>query len=640
MNMASIEIESLYSAFYRVNCGIVGAILVHLSHYIIISLQNEGKTMSAPRCLRKVKNLMMGTLKTALTYGEPDENVTQLDLDDRKSIDQLREPSSSKASTSYNGLVSSMEFFVFVVTVSSVTTISSYMSNEVSDTTAAQLVLFVLMCCGLVTMFLFGMFRDAITVDGRHRNRDVPMRDRLNLYGITLFYVLACVLDMFYTLALLSCGVHWTRCPYEVFSYYVVSCLFHIFRIVYLGSETLFCIVFQCATFTSKSFVRYGLMLMQAVNIALWFEVLLNESVDRIRTQKMFNFTDQCLDNEANASQRYLDCIHQNTTVYKLLQNYVCPNFYPFSIEFSLLVGDCLASWLVQSGNTEAPEARDQQNNGYQPLEGLSDSPSSENTRTSIYYDGREVVEDSRLLPSLHPSHSSSLVISKIFLLVSLVLNLLFCILSLLPKLMKHTPSSDPYKQVFFLYGIFYFLSLLLLVVFGYCISMSFRPKKWRPLEGLEYLLLVSAIGPFAYEFFSFVAIVSLGNRMSSTAFEESFTITPSTFIALELIHTIEIYLQIPFQLYISRVDFGVSHPRSAAKRMYLKAVLFHFATSNIGLWAVNSFTGTYNVTKVFIQSQYFGESQWLAMNNIILPLTLFFRFTSFLHFTRAYSSA
>lgn len=589
--------------------------------------------MSVERCLRRLKYLTTGTLKTALTYGEPEVTTLQLDIGDNASIYQHREPRASNASTSYNGLVSSMEFFVLVITVSSVTTLSSYMSHEVSDTTAAQLVLIVLMCCGLVTMFLFGMFRGALTVKGRNRNRNVPIRDRLNLIGITLFYVLACVLDVFYSLALLSCGVHWTRCPSTVFNYYVVSCLFHVARIIYLGSETLFCIVFHCATFTNKSFVRYGLMLLQAVNVALWFEVLLQESEDRVQTQKLFNFTDQCLVNEPNASQRASDCFHQNTTIYKQLQNYVCPNFYPFSIEFSLLVGDCLANWFVRSGKAEAPEVPDQQEDGRLPLEGFCDSVSDEDAR------GREADEVSPLLPSLHPSLTSGLVGSKVFLLVSLVLNLLFCILSLLPKFMKHAPSAEPYKRVFLLYGVFYWLSLLILIVCGYYLSMNFRPKKWRPLRGLEYLLLVSAIGPFAYEFFSFVAIVNLANRMSTAAFEASFTITPSVFIVLELIHTIEIYFQIPFLLYVSRVDFAACSPRST-KRIYFKAILFHFAVSNIGLWVVNSFTGTYNVTKVFVQSEYFGQSQWLVMNNFILPLTLFFRFTSFLLFTRAYSSA
>ena len=128
---------------------------------------------------------------------------------------------------------------------------------------------------------------------------------------------------------------------------HVISIAFHVSRIVYLGAETLACILFRHARFFNKSSTRYGITVLQATNVALFLDIIFREAHERLHRHSPVNLTD-------DASSFYDDCTHGNLSFRANVVDKADAFLYPFPYEFSILVGECLAKWFTQCG-TQTP---------------------------------------------------------------------------------------------------------------------------------------------------------------------------------------------------------------------------------------------------------------------------------------------
>jgi len=88
-------------------------------------------------------------------------------------------------------------------------------------------------------------------------------------------------------------------------------------------------------------------MVIQAVNFSLWFDALIHESARLFHDghEKREDIHPRCLSDVSNMSTVVLGCVYGNNTIYQLIDDFVNPTFLPFTIEFTLLAGECFFHW-------------------------------------------------------------------------------------------------------------------------------------------------------------------------------------------------------------------------------------------------------------------------------------------------------
>lgn len=574
------------------------------------------------------------------TYGSPIENDA-----DRKSH---RFQSDVVKFVRFNGMMSSIQMFIALITVSFAITLSVYLSVKF-DGTVNLLVLIVYMILGLVAMFVFNVHRDRVlipTVEEREK------RDNLTLIGITIFYVLGCLLDMFNTITSISCDGVWRICNDSyIYVSYVTEIIFHILRIAYLGGETMFCISFNRSTFSDKPSTRYGLMFLQAANISLWFDALVHESGHMFTTQpRMSRFSRHCLADNKNVSVEVIDCVYHNNTLYHMAKTYISPTFLPFTIEFTLLAGECLCHWffhcasivVLTNGDTSvtrvyidsgiAEDDVDSIREEQKPHESL---PAS--TVSGDFDSSEEDSEETRpLLQNTGQSSRTSMFKSNLVLVIIIVLNVLLGVLAILPKV-PGLEGVPHYQNLFSCYLFGFWLCMTASMAVGYQVSRGFRYDRKATFGGLDYLLLLSSVGPLAFDTFTLIALFGQPQQhhhLNATLPSLSNSASTGVTLSLELCNAVDTYFQVAFSLFAGRIILSSTNTMSS-KAAIFKCVILFLAVANGSLWLVS----TFNVfeTGQDLQVDYFGVNGWAIINNVVTPLSLFFRFNSCILFTRLY---
>ena len=170
----------------------------------------------------------------------------------------------------------------------------------------------------------------------------------------------------------------------------------------------------------------------------------------------------------------------------------------------------------------------------------------------------------------------------------------------------------------------------------GYYCSTAFRGLNTRKKFGsLDYLLLVSTVGPFFYSFTVFFAIFC---ELDKDYFETKYFIGPAGYFIWELSFCLSLFIQIPFSFLVGRVVVPES-TTSRSQRIKLaafKAIVLHLAICNGSMWFVSTFSTSDTTDNVYIQHLYFDRI-WNILDIFMLPLVLFFRFNSSIMFTCAY---
>src|SRR6218665_1107656 len=256
--------------------------------------------------------------------------------------------------------VAILMLMLIIVTVTFTQSLSPSMILN-GDSSVAQITLIFCMIAGLIVILYLFVFHRKITLEVRQASHNVSTRTQqvniilsksLSVVGMSFFFPFACTLHLCYIVAATTCDAQWRTlsklCSAEVFETYLVDVLYHLTRIVFTGAELLFCLQFRKTCFTSHPLPRLGLMLIMAVNIALWFESLIRETEDRVAVDeinlgKVHAFCTVTPVNESyNETIRLQQCLNETSGIQKMCRD-ATSFLYPFTIEFSLLVGEFMA---------------------------------------------------------------------------------------------------------------------------------------------------------------------------------------------------------------------------------------------------------------------------------------------------------
>ena len=186
--------------------------------------------------------------------------------------------------------------------------------------------------------------------------------------------------------------------------------------------------------------------------------------------------------------------------------------------------------------------------------------------------------------------------------------------------------GSGGYLKAFTICRLCYWLFLLLAAFIGYAVSFRF-PSDSINLNGFEYFVIFSSIGPVLQSIFTFVATLKMGDLID---------ISTGTFLAEEVINMLQIGTQVAFYAHAKSVQTDIDEEMSCyqLKRSILQIVLAYFAVCNFAVWAENSFIEIRSSGTSW-QKQYYDN--WTIIYNIFNPLALVFRFNSFLLFLNVF---
>ena len=144
--------------------------------------------------------------------------------------------------------------------------------SEDGDNLLVHSVLICFMLAGFIVIVCFHRYDRVLQ---KRNARTISMKGRLTLAGVVVFYIFSCILDFLYFIALVKCTSSFRIFGGRKLVNHAVSITFHISRVCYLGAETVACIVFGKSHFLDRISARYGIMILQAANLVLWFDILL-----------------------------------------------------------------------------------------------------------------------------------------------------------------------------------------------------------------------------------------------------------------------------------------------------------------------------------------------------------------------------
>lgn len=554
--------------------------------------------------------------------------------------------------SSFNAMVSSIQLLLALVTTSFAVTVTTYFATGF-DANVNLITLIVYMSTGLVVMALFRVHRDHLLLSRRHKTKedaDDISRDGLALAGMATFYVTGCLLDTCHVIASVGCDWVWRRCNDRyIYTSYVWVVVFHVLRIAYLGAQTLFCFAFNRSTFSDRPVTRYGLAFLQAANLSLWFDALVHESSHMFNHRpRQDSFYRRCLGNASNVTVETLGCVYHNNGLYKISDAYIGSTFLPFTIEFTLLVGEFLLHLYFHCGgaaaNVDSPGTSSHfgtLENQYNEQVVLQDLPGIVAPELKCEDEGEErkevdVVsvfkEDSDvLIQRNNNSNNSPVLLSCGFVFFVVSMNVVLCSLALMVKLNVWT-NGPLNVQIFRSYAFVFWISMLVSMMVGYCVSGTLRYRSDLPYNGLEYLLLVTSVGPLAFDVFTLIAATgtNLDNTADTVSFQaEEFSTLQQ--VILEISNGMEVYFQAGFCIFARRILISGFDVDLRAKAF--RCVVLFLAVSNGSFWLVGSLSA-YESSQT-LQVEYFGKNKWKIINNIVVPLSLFYRFNSCLLLTK-----
>ena len=463
-------------------------------------------------------------------------------------------------------------------------------------------------------------------------------------------------MDAFHIIASVGCDNTWKMCTdRHIYASYVTQVIFYVVRITYLGAETLLCISLHRSTFSDRSSTRYGLMFLQAVNFSLWFDALIHESAQLFDAShaRREDFNQRCLANVSNVSTDMLNCLHHNNTIYWLLDEFVNPTFFPFTIEFTLLVGECVFQWyyhcsaLVKSQrSTEDRVDQITSSNATMTESSGSDGQllfeedlpngverESDSSSNSISSDLLPVVESSPGYPSRTERFLSFIVFS-----VTIGLNAPFCFL-VIRQMYAKDDDTVRYMKLYLHYLSIFWICMTVVIATGYHSSAKFKVSG-EHFSVLDYLLVFTSLGPYAVNVLTLISIGELETHANVTlsTISQTSPLSPAFHMSLELLNAIEVYFQVGFCLYAGRILID-SHDTSCRAVVFRGTVLF-LAVANGTLWLVGNIAGSGDAPMEFILLHtYFKDVGWKHIRNmsVFFPVSMFHRFICCLQLNKAY---
>lgn len=545
------------------------------------------------------------SLRIFLTYGELRGDGNECLENETSGARQVQLIHAAK----FNGLVTSLQMFVLLTTVIVFLFLAPFFaSDNIQISTKWTLIIF--MGLGGVIMVIFNKNEDNLFINTRKKSLGV--RGQLVLVGIVIFFVLGSYLDLFFIVFHVYCFPVYVNCSTKVIKENFIALVFHCLRITYLAGQTAFCTRYRGLRFKDKCLTRYGLMFLQAANLAVWFDILLRQTSSKLKIQLFPSYINECVNSSSTDPVHFYGCVSMNGTFSNVIKGYGNKIIYPFLFQFSLLVLECFVHWFVQCGKDESFQNQEQK--------------VVVRDRSSSYCFTRD---DTSSLQSFNIGEQNYTGVVRRYFVMITFLNILFVLFNFLPMLVESEMLL--FSKISSIYCSIYWFINVILTFLGYYCTTAFKdnPKK-KKFKSLNYLLIIAAIGPYIYIVTALQTIT-----LTEKPLNESKTLT----VIKELMFFLSIFCQIPFCFLAGRVVLPSRNHEHKFRVNCFKAITLHMAVSNCVLWIVDSFLGAFDIQyeDAALQVNYYKKSSWFFINNIIQPLSVFFRFNSFLLFTAAH---
>ena len=484
------------------------------------------------------------------------------------------------------------------------------------------------MSIGIVAMIVFVFMRRSLTTRHVTSSNRHELHGIYSSWGIRAFFIGVCTLSAAYVIVEFSCIEMWNGCGDDVLLVNSSEVIFRVVLVMFASCETLVCWTIKDVNFKQSQWVWHGLAGIQAANVALWFDSVLSESTRRIdETVGSFDaYFIFCNDTWLNRTRSNQSAWCSESSIAGRLFVKFSPLLYPITIEFSLLVSETFLEKAIGA------QAHDNAAQAVRP------SPTVWRRVTSwfsnVLYRNRPH-ERAPLLPNPNGNSTVSIV-SKIFVLTYVIINIVYVVLSFLiysgyqsKRNKENVVQSEVYDDILAFYLIFYYLCCTICCAVGIQTCRKFR-RPPSPTNFLEYLLLFSISGVLLQSLKRLVAFSVIKHR-----FSPAYCVVEVSDIVLALVQIVFYYNAKDVKLLL--IDDGGSgpgrhpEPDNPVSVAVFKNITFVIAVSNFASWISDSFLLPEMDTSI-TPSNSVIES-WPHFDNVVTPILIFFRFNSALLF-------
>ena len=555
--------------------------------------------------------------------------------------------------------VSSAKLFVVMISVSFAVILSdTFLSKNQQNNSieSIQMIQMIYMLIGLAVMTIFVAFeKQVLSRNALSGVIEYKIDSILIVVGLVLFSGLSAIFECMYLVTTFNCLEVFKLCPGKTYSSHVIDFIYVVSRIVYFVSEIIFCFVFRHARFHRNGKSRHGLVIMQAVNLTLWFDILVFESSYRIDQPFLWHVDEECSQMFSNDTTK-LHCVNRNTTLHQTMRDY--PHVYPFLYESTILVGERLMFWIFQcdarddsldtfllGSPGDSMDERSLIESLHQPRSSRASTfdGNSQNSDTLEEFSAEHLPDDTQsneqipLFGNTFRFNKCHLTFPwKLSIIASLVVNSGYGITSVL----LGEFASAEYKRFVFIYDIFYWALMIALIVIGYHVlrDVSLANERFGEFHGLRNLLILSSVGQFVRRTLSFLAFT--GNlKMGETAFEEGNSVSAVIYCLLDALIWIYVYLHISFCLLVDRMAPRM-RDQSTNRIALFKFITIHVAIVSMTQWVALSFCDYRYSVNYTNQKSYFGDTNWMIAMNALLPIEVYFWFNSCLTNLKSFATA
>ena len=503
-----------------------------------------------------------------------------------------------------DGKIASVVYLICLTTAGIVMNIASWLHNDgtVTGVTRDHIDGFLMTCiCPALIwiLYIFCKQNDRKTVDFIS---PMPHSHRPLMTGAYVFGAGSCAMDVLHIGFYMQCS--------ESLS----GMAFSVFKAVFIIAQILFLRKFSDATLHKSQNIRLVLFHILGTNVCLWVRALFSHV--RLINKSSFQF---------NPLNQTVACDNQKTPMSQIWFASE-PYLYPFTMEYSLISGGIL--FMMWSGlrdlnldpqdiyiydeisewnTSEAGDFKDD-SSGYigssTPSTSWSRSQSHASLSTASVckscQETREAIRDS-YTSSSDPGFLFGVLLSA-FLLFAIALLML-----------DH--GSEHALRFYYVYQIMLH-AVMVTALWTFLKALQTQLPAWYSYDSDDTLLIVSFTGVFLYAGLGFTSAISEMKAMPSL----------SHYVAAKSVLVLfESMLQVTAIIKALRFKPNVN---GSYADMIRQCALF-LLTTNIALWAQDSFFEMRSSLTTPVQNKQFGSASWRAITVFAYPLCIFFRFHS-----------
>jgi len=478
--------------------------------------------------------------------------------------------------------------------------------------------MFCVMLIGIVAMVVFFVKQRDLTTDD-HETQMISRHTRhrkFSLISLWVFFIGAFIFHLTYVLVELSCTRKWADCEMEVYVLNIFEVIFHFGCLLFIICEMIVCRVMTDLNFEPSPWIWHGLAVIQAANVAQWFDAVLEEADHRIKNNTdvfgiYFTF---CNTTSENQNFTVIDeCSKSSFTAHWF--GLSIPFFYPITIEFFLLVSE---NFLDRSIGAES---RRLNQNAEEGGSNHYNEPNRHNQTHDEHNDERRPLLARNPIRGNTRSSANS-ICSNMFIMFTSIINIMYLMLSVIVYVnheLEIRYQSQMIDNVFTAHVSVYYLFSITCSVVGILSCRKLRRQHLRT-SFLEYLLLFSTSG---------VLLQSVKRTIAFTINSEASGWIPVYDMA-EILDIVEAPLQIIFYFYAKDVMPQSINDNQCRGAFY--NTMIALSVSNFTEWVINSFLYA-NLNVSITPFRYYSIQQWPVFDNAVNPISIFFRFNSALLF-------